>query len=430
MSRDVGAGALAPPRRALALPLGRVASWGLVGSLAYAGCQWGMLVVLAKLGTAEMLGQFALGFAVAAPVFLLTNLSLREVLATDARAEHPVGDYLALRLAGTVVGFLVVAGVAALGPYRGETRAVILVVGVLKAIEGVSDIVHGLMQRHERTDLIAGSVGRRGVLAMLALAGGVQLSGSVVGGLLLVAAAWVLVLAAYDLPRGLRLPTAAVRLRGPRGDRLRLARVAMPLGVTAMLISLSATIPRYVLERYGGEEDLGAFVAMAYLTVIGATIANALGQSMSPRLATYHAAGDRVRARRLLASMVGVGAALGAGGLLVAAAWGREILTVLYRPAYAAHADALALLMLAAGIGYVATVLGHAMTAARLFRVQIPLFAAVALTSLAACAVLVPTRGVVGAAEAAVVAAVVNLLGAAAVNLYALRRPPAPEAYP
>lgn len=429
MSREIGAGALPSPHGALALPVGRVASWGVVGSLTYAGCQWGMVVVLAKLGTAEMLGQFALGLAVAAPVFLLTNLSLREVLATDARAEHPVGDYLALRLAGTVVGFLAVAGIAALVPYRWETRAVIVAVGVLKAIEGISDILYGLMQRHERADLIAGSVGRRGVLGMLALAAGVHLCGSVVGGLLLVAAGWALVVAAYDFPRSRRLPAADVRLRGwARGDLLRLARVAMPLGLTAMLISLSATVPRYVLERYRGEQELGAFVAMAYLTIVGATIANALGQSISPRLSRYYAAGDGPRARRLLAGMVVVGLALGAGGLLIVRTWGRELLTVLYRPAYATYADTLEVLMLAAGIGYVATVLGHAMTSARLFRVQIPLFAAVATTSLVACAALVPSRGVRGAAEASVVAAVVNLLGAAAVNLHALRGLAAAEA--
>ena len=32
-----------------ALPLAHNASWGLLGSLTYAGCQWAMLVVLAKL---------------------------------------------------------------------------------------------------------------------------------------------------------------------------------------------------------------------------------------------------------------------------------------------------------------------------------------------------------------------------------------------
>ena len=429
MSRD-GASPLASVRsRVHTTSLGRVASWGVVGNLAYAGCQWGMLVVLAKLGSSEMLGQLALGFAVTAPVFLLTSLSLRGVLTTDARVEYSLGDYLALRLVTAAIGLLVVALIAGLVDYRGETRVVILAIGVLKAIEAVSDILYGVMQRHDRTDLIARSIGSRGVLSVLALAAGVYLTGSVLWGLFLVAVMWTLVLATNDLPESVRLLAGDVRPRWVRSDLLRLARLSIPLGVTAMFISLSATIPRYFIERHRGEEDLGVFVAMAYLVVIGETIANALGQAASPRLARYYAAGDRARFRRLLVGLVGLGLVLGGSGLVIARAWGRELLAVLYRPEYAEHAEALEMLMLAAGIGYVATFLYYTMTSARLFRVQMPLFVGVAAASLVACAALVPARGVMGAAQASVATAVVNLLGATAVNLYALRRLGAPEAH-
>src|ERR1043165_9211480 len=71
--------------------------WSLTGTIIYAGCQWGMLVALAKLGDAEMVGQFALALAVTAPVLMFTNLQLRSVQATDARKDYAFGDYLALR---------------------------------------------------------------------------------------------------------------------------------------------------------------------------------------------------------------------------------------------------------------------------------------------------------------------------------------------
>jgi len=429
VSRSIGAQCWeAHKPRVHALSLGHIASWGLFGSVTYAGCQWAMLVVLAKLGSVEMLGQFALGFAVAAPVFLLTNLSLREVLATDARAEHAFGDYLALRLIATSAGLLAIAGVAGLVGYRWQTRAVILLVGVVKAIETVSDVFYGLMQRHERMNLIAGSIVLRGVLSVLGLAVGVYLSGSVLWGLVLVAGVWALVLATYDVPEGARVLGTAVRPRWVRVDLGRLIRLSLPLGVTAMLISLSATIPRYFVERYRGESELGAFVAMAYLMVIGSTVVNALGQSASPRLARYYATGDGAHVRRLLVGLGGVTIALGGAGVVVALAWGKEVLTVLYGPEYAKYADAFALIMVAAGINYVASFLGHAMTSARLFRVQMPLFAGVAATALVACAALVPTNGLVGAAQASVITAVANLLGAGAVNLYALRYLKAAEA--
>src|ERR1700722_789398 len=83
-------------------------SWTLAGNLVYAGCQWGMLVVLAKLGSPQLVGQFALGLAVTAPVIMLSNLQLRGVLATDAREEHTFSDYLELRLVTTGLALLTV----------------------------------------------------------------------------------------------------------------------------------------------------------------------------------------------------------------------------------------------------------------------------------------------------------------------------------
>src|ERR1043166_3883519 len=76
--------------------------WTLCGTLVYSGCQWGLLVVLAKLGNAEMVGQFALGLAITAPALMFSNLQLRSVLATDASGEYSFGDYLGLRLVMTV----------------------------------------------------------------------------------------------------------------------------------------------------------------------------------------------------------------------------------------------------------------------------------------------------------------------------------------
>src|SRR4051812_26106921 len=87
-------------------------AWTFVGNVIYAGCQWGMIVVLARLGSQELVGRFALGLAIAAPVLMFTNLQLRAVLATDAKQEHAFGDYLTVRLLTTATALLVIAGIA------------------------------------------------------------------------------------------------------------------------------------------------------------------------------------------------------------------------------------------------------------------------------------------------------------------------------
>jgi O-antigen/teichoic acid export membrane protein len=116
------------------LTLRRNFSWTLVGNVVYAACQWGMLVVLAKLGSREIVGQFTLGLAVTAPVLMLANLQLRAVQVTDARHEYCFGDYLGLRLITTGLALLVIVLITVVAGYRWETSLIILVVGLAKAV--------------------------------------------------------------------------------------------------------------------------------------------------------------------------------------------------------------------------------------------------------------------------------------------------------
>ena len=138
-------GVLPPPR---GLSLRENFSWTFAGNVVYAASQWGLLVALAKLGSPEMVGRFSLGLAIAAPVMMLTNLQLRGVQATDARRQYRFGHYLALRLVMTTAALAVIAAISCLAGYSFEAAAVVVIVGVAKASESVSDVYHGLLQQN------------------------------------------------------------------------------------------------------------------------------------------------------------------------------------------------------------------------------------------------------------------------------------------
>ncbi len=50
--------------------------WTLSGSVAYALCQWVVIVLLSKLGSRETVGRFAFALAVTGPVFMFSQLQL------------------------------------------------------------------------------------------------------------------------------------------------------------------------------------------------------------------------------------------------------------------------------------------------------------------------------------------------------------------
>ncbi|TYO93243.1 lipopolysaccharide biosynthesis protein [Desulfallas thermosapovorans] len=390
------------------MSLRRNFSWTFTGNVIYAACQWGMLMAMAKLGTPVVVGQYTLGLAVTAPVFMLTNLQLRGVQATDAKDEHSFGEYLGLRISGSAVALAIILLIIWFGGYRGETAVVIMLLGLAKFIESVSDICFGLAQKHEQMQLIAKSHIVKGILSLVVLVIILIVTGSITLSIVGLIISWFLVLVLYDWvnTRNFSEPQPVFS-----GEKLwPLARLSLPLGAVMALISLNSNIPRYFIEHELSIEALGYFSAMAYLIVAGNTVVSALGQSASPRLAKYFAFANMKAYRRLLLKLALLGAGLGIMGLGVSVTFGREILALLYTPEYAEYAGIFNLIIVSAGIGYVASFLGYGLTAARFFKIQPAIFCIVTLVSLSSCAILIPIAGLKGAAYALIITSLVQLL--------------------
>lgn len=402
-------------------------AWTVLGNVVYAACQWGMLVALAKLGSPSLVGQFALGLAIGAPVTMLANLQLRAVQATDARNEYRFGDYLALRFLTTALAFGVICLIAWLAGYRWQTALVVILVGVAKSVESFSDVIYGLMQKCERLDRIAIAMMLRGLGSVVVFALTLWLTRRAAWAVVALAGWWSAVLLTYERKTGGELlkafgaADARFAASWEWGRMRRLAWLSLPLGVVMVLISLNTNIPRYFIEHYLGEAALGYFAALAYVMVAGYIVMGALGQSASPRLAKYYQS-DRSAFKRLLAKMLLMAAAVGAAGILVAVLWGRPLLTLLYRRDYAQHADVFVWVMIAAAISYMASMLGYGMTAARIFRAQVPLFAASALGIALTCVFFVRPYGMIAAAYALVVGSCIAAIGAVAILMLQLRR--------
>ncbi|NHC34193.1 oligosaccharide flippase family protein [Scytonema millei] len=421
------------------LTLRRNFSWTFIGNIVYAACQWLLLVVLAKLGSPEMVGEFTLGLAVTAPVIMLTNLQLRTIQATDVKQQYIFADYLALRLIATGLGLLIIGGIILVAKYSWEMSLVIIVIGLARAADSISDVFYGLFQQQERMDRIAVSMMIKGLLSPLFLGLGVYLTRTVLWGAVGLAIAWTVVLLCYDIRSGALLlnthsrePQNEVFEKRNLATRLRphwhlktlrtLALFSLPLGFVMMLITLSTNIPRYFIEYYLGERELGIFAAISYLMVATAMVVNALGQSASPRLAKYYAAENGTAFRSLLLKLVGIGILLGGTGVLVASVAGRELITLMYRPEYAEQSELLVWLMVATAIADTASFLGYGMSAARYFNIQLPLFTLVTGTSAIACFWLIPAYGLLGAAIAAIISAIVQMGFSLGVIFHALHR--------
>ncbi|MFN0179399.1 MAG: lipopolysaccharide biosynthesis protein [Gemmatimonadales bacterium] len=387
------------------LPIQRAVFWGLVGSVGYGLCQWATLVVIARLGTPEWVGRFSYGLAVSAPVIMLTNMQLGWLQATDGAERYRFADYWRHRLFYSLLGFLLIAAIAAWradGPIAG----IVLIVGAAKVFESWSDVHHGRFQRMQRLDLLASSQLMRGVGGVVAVALLIAATNALWPAIVGLALVWFSVWYFHDRKAGGKESTGSSAARVTA-----LTRQAYPLGVAAMLVSINVSIPRLIIERVAGAHTLGVFAAIAYLVVGGRMVALPFGQVYAPRFGAALAAGDRVGFRRLLRHLLLVGLGLGAIGLIAAVGFGAPLLRVLYGPQYALEHRAFVIVMAVAAIGYLSSFLQLGVTAAREIGAQVPIIVLSILATGVCAWWLVPGNPIEGGALAMAAGAGVEFLG-------------------
>lgn len=408
-------------RETRAPSLGVSVGWTLAGYIAYMACQWAMLVVVARLGSPETVGRFALGLAFSAPVILFTNLGLRRLQVADAAGRFGFADYFGLRLLTNVLALGAIAALALGSGYPRATATVILAMGLAKAVEAASDAVHGVLQKAERMDLIAGALVLRGIAGVAGIAGGMIATRRLEVGLLAMAAGWTAVLCCYDLPRAARIlgsdslwPRWRAKVLG------RLAWRALPLGLVTTLGALMATVPCVIIEKYRGAAELGIYTALAYAFSASHRIMTAMSEAASARLARHYAAGRRDAFLGVLSRLLVLAGAGGLAGVAAAALAGRPILTLVYGPVYGGRADLLVDLMIASTAAGLGVVLDYAMTAMGRLRIQ-PVLTGTGLVLLAVlCTRLIPTLELRGAVLALGSVAVLQGLASFAVVARAL----------
>ena len=401
-----------PPIAAVAAPPLRVSfSWTLGGNVVYAACQFGMLSVLAKLGSPLIVGQYALGLAITAPVFMLTNLQLRGVQATDARHEYGFADYFTLRLFSTLSGILVIVLITAIAAYDAATKMVILLVAAAKGVETIADVIAGHLQKFERLDQVARALMIRGAASVATFAAVFWATRNLIAAVAALALAWMAVIAFYDLRVISRLLGEHPRFfRFSLDTQKSLLSVSWPLGIVMTLGSLNINVPRYILEQKLGTAELGIFASLAYLLTAINLIVIALGQSVCTRMARLFAECDIRQFKALLGKLILFAGVLGMVALGMASIVGRPLLTLVYRPEYAEHLDLLLLMVVDATLVAIGSFLGFGMTAARCFRPQMSIMAATVATTVALTLPLVPRFGLMGAGYGLLIASFVRAL--------------------
>src|SRR5207248_3287357 len=215
------------------------------------------------------------------PITFVANLQLRTLFVMDLEAKYPFGQILGARLVLSAVAIAVILFTCSIARYSAQSTRVILLVSMALLADCISENYYGVSQRYERMDRIAKSQMLKGFLSLAALIPAVYFSHNLLWGVAGLFVGRILVLLGYDagtdtfalavnhsyLPERTAQFTLLRRIR-PQWDlrrQINMVWVALPLGTISILISLSANIPRYAIQHYLGQHQLGIYSALNYI---------------------------------------------------------------------------------------------------------------------------------------------------------------------
>ena len=190
-------------------------------------------------------------------------------------------------------------------------------------------------------------------------------------------------------------------------------------GIVILLMTVTTSIPRWVIEATYGDDGfyyLGFFAALTYIVMAGNLITIQLGHTASNRLALSFRESLRGFLILLLKLEI-LACAVSIGMLFVAYFFGEWLLRVLYRPEYARYHSEFMIIVVAQCIALFNAILGFATTQMQVFWFQVFLWTLLCGVACGVAIWQVPKDPILGGAYTMLAVAVAQL-GAYAVAVF------------
>jgi len=402
----------------------------LVSNVFGSFCMWFLLILLTKMSdTSEPVGIYGIAQAVGLPICMLLTLRLRTAQVTDAKREFEFRDYYTLKL---ITSFLMILIISAVGFvfYNIEVAFVTACLGLGYAVLNFREVFLAEMQKAERMGVMSVSRVLQSILSVILFSIIYFYTRNIALSILGLAISRGTVLFLYDIPITKKIisehygaslvGTSIFAIQLDWGKIWKLVRLTIPLGIVAWLNTLLVSIPRLILDKQSGTGELGYFVALSALMIVGSILVQALGQVVSPRLAKYYVSNIGAY-KRLVLKLLTISSLIGVAGVVVSVVAGEHILVFLFKPDYASYTSTLNYLMIA-GFGlWVFSSMITSLNAARKFKIQILIYILCVLSCFVSSVLLIPKWGISGACWSLIICHFVGFLISTGFVIFAVK---------
>ena len=311
--------------------------WYTIGNIFYLGCQWLLSVVVVRIsGSYVDAGVLTLAISITNIFATLAAFSVRNYQVSDLSEKYSQSDYIAHRIITCATAVVLCTLFTLISGYRLGVALSIIAYMLMRTVEAFADVVHGILQKKWRLDIVGRSCIYRGVILIASFALVYKVLGQLSIALLIMSILTAAIFLLYDFWTVRKLTDISFRFN--KRNFLNLSRDCLPvLGYSLFLNSIVLTA-RFFIERYHGEEMLGYYGSVSTIAVIVQTASNLILTPLNGTISEYYAHGRRKEILRLSGKVILLLAALTGIALAGASLLGEFALMLLFGETIRAYA--------------------------------------------------------------------------------------------
>jgi O-antigen/teichoic acid export membrane protein len=369
--------------------------WSLVEGVSSAIFQLCIIALISRYSGLSDVGRYGFVLAIAAPVFMLVNMRLRFIYVSGRpECKDAFCSCFSLRLITSLFAAVVIIIPAwVVSP---DIALILTAVTLYKYFESLSDFIYSLFHRRGEMIYIARSSAISALLSLVVVWFVFEMGFAVSTALLLAVLVKMLVFIMHDV----RMALAREEMHSAR--RIELAWIKkvilslLPLGLLALLSSLSFNAPRLLLGWNGDMDAAGIYTGLSHLVIGGAIVVNAFAFPLLRELGESYTNSEMGVAAAVIRRLMYIGAAIGVASMLFVSIFGEEILLILYGSNFKGNWGAFVLMMLAGSLYYQVQMINHIGTSIGYYNHIVVWQGVSLLTIVLGLFLLVPEYGVIG----------------------------------
>lgn len=309
--------------------------WNTIGSIFYSGCQWLISIVVVWMMSYETAGYLGLAMTTSSSFSAISLFNVRNFQVSDVKEEYNSRQYVGSRILTCITAMFCCSVYAGLKNDRYQALCIDAFM-VIRLVEALCDVLHGVNQKFDRYDYIGKSYIMRGAVTIVGFILGLKITNDLLLSLVLVAFCNLLLAIGYDIFRTKSLENIKPEISKKTVEIL---KVCAPLVIFSFLLSMENLIPKEVLKDVAGPDKLGIYTSMASPTLVVQVFATVVFNPLLPGVSRLYNEEDYVGFRKMLhklyAAFVGLSVIVTVGAIL----FGRIALKILFKESILEYYD-------------------------------------------------------------------------------------------